>query len=246
MDTLSRLPGSFWDDGVALATAPADWSGRQWSEAALGAAAVLGVGLALDHSVDRAVVRNHRNAWDTPAKDVAQLGGTGGLLLIGGGYLATSALHMDEGRALWVDAGIATALSQIAILPVKYGLGRVRPAEDQGTHEFKPFTSGNDAFPSGHSAQAFAIASAVSMHADNPWVGAGAYGLAGLVALSRLETRDHFSSDVLAGAMVGTVIGRSVVAMDQQRRQSGDGKVSWQFSPVLDGKSRGLCLVARF
>ena len=66
MDTLRRLPGSFWDDGVALAKAPADWSGRQWSEAALGAAAVLGVGLALDHTVDRSVVRNHRNAWDTP------------------------------------------------------------------------------------------------------------------------------------------------------------------------------------
>jgi membrane-associated phospholipid phosphatase len=245
MDEFRQLPRSLWDDGKALAKAPVGWTSSQWSRAALGAAAVVGAGLALDRTADQAVVRNRRQSWDTAAKDVAQLGGTGGLLLVGGGYLATSALGMEQARALWVDAGIAAVLAQVAILPLKYGLGRARPAQEQGTHEFKPFT-GNDAFPSGHSAQAFAIASAVSMHADNPWAGGCAYGLAGLVGVSRLETRDHHVSDVLAGALVGTVIGRSVVTLDRARRQGTGGHAEIRFTPVLDGTFRGVCLTAKF
>ena len=146
---------------------------------------------------------------------------------------------------MWVDAGIATVLAQAAIYPVKLAVGRVRPADGQGNDAFRPF-SGNDAFPSGHTTQAFAFASAISMHADNPWVGGAAYGVAGLVGLSRLETRDHFAADVLGGALVGTTIGRAVVRIDQKRRAAAGSRVELDFHPLWTPDFRGLQLVAKF
>jgi membrane-associated phospholipid phosphatase len=245
IDDSRNLPRLFWDDAVTLAQAPGDWTSRQWGELALGVAAVAVVGVTLDRTVDQAVVRNRKPSWDSPAKAVAQLGSVGGWVLVGGGYLGSELLGKDEARSMWVDAGIATVLSQVAIYPVKMAVGRVRPADGQGNDAFRPF-SGNDAFPSGHTTQAFAIASAISMHADNPWVGGAAYGVAGLVGLSRLETRDHFAADVLGGALVGTTIGRAVVRIDQKRRAAAGSRVELDFHPLWTPDFRGLQLVAKF
>ena len=245
VDEVGNLPRLAWGDTVTLVQAPGGWTSRQWGEAALGVAAVAVTGVALDRTVDQAVVRNRKPSWDSPAKAIAQLGGTGGLVLIGGGYLGSSLLGREEARSMWVDAGIATVLAQAAIYPVKLAVGRVRPADDKGNDAFRPF-SGNDSFPSGHTTQAFAIASAVSMHADSPWVGAAAYGVAGLVGLSRMETRDHFAADVLGGALVGTTIGRAVVRIDQKRRAAAGAKAELDFRPVWSPDFRGIRLVARF
>jgi membrane-associated phospholipid phosphatase len=88
------------------------------------------------------------------------------------------------------------------------------------------------------------MASVIALHADSPWVSAAAYGLAGLVGLARLETRDHFSSDVLAGALIGTGIGRAVVRMDQGRRLGTRAEI--RFAPVLAPGFRGLSVMAKF
>ncbi|MDR3671667.1 MAG: phosphatase PAP2 family protein [Holophaga sp.] len=243
MDAFPALPRLLWDDTVALVRMPGDWGSRQWTGVAWGTAAVLATGLALDRPVDRAVVRNPSPSLNNAAKNVAQLGGVGGLVLIGGGYLGSSLLGKDQARSMWVDAGIATVLARGTAFTLQWAIGRQGPGDNRGTHDFRPFSTG-DSFPSGHASQAFAMASVVSMHADSPWVGAAAYGLAGLVGLARLETRDHFSSDVLAGALIGTGIGRAVVRVNQGRRAG--GRAEFTVVPVLGGGFRGLRLTARF
>jgi membrane-associated phospholipid phosphatase len=60
-------------------------------------------------------------------------------------------------------------------------------------------------FPSGHSAAAFAFATGVSH--SLPEVGAPLYGLATLVAYSRVHTGVHYPGDVLAGSVLGTGVG---------------------------------------
>jgi membrane-associated phospholipid phosphatase len=242
VDAFPALPRLLWDDTAALVRMPGDWGSRQWTGFAWGAAAVLATGLALDRPVDRAVLRNPSPSLNNAARNVAQLGGAGGLVLIGGGYLGSSLLGKDQARSLWADAGIATVLARGTAFTVQLATGRATPSANRGTHAFQPFSS-NDSFPSGHASQAFATASVIAMHADSPWVGAAAYGLAGLVGLARLETRDHFSSDVLAGALIGTGIGRAVVRVNQGRR-GGQAQVS--VAPVLAPGYRGLSLVARF
>lgn len=245
VDDFKRLPGLLWDDTRALAAAPGSWTSRDWGRLGLGAAAVLGAGLLLDHPVDAAMVRSDHPALRNAARNVAQLGGAGGLALIGGGYLAASLMGRDQGRALWVDMGMGTVLARASAFTVQAATGRAGPRDERGSHDFRPF-SGQDGFPSGHTAQAFAMASAFALHSDSPWAGGAAYGLAGLVGLARLETRDHYTSDVVAGALLGTAIGRAVVKVNQGRRRGAAAGLELSLAPAWSRGYRGLGLVAKF
>lgn len=67
-------------------------------------------------------------------------------------------------------------------------------------------------FPSGHTMNAFAIATVYAMqYKDKPWVPALAYGAASLVGLSRIVQNKHWTTDVLVGATLGYLDGREVV-----------------------------------
>lgn len=63
-------------------------------------------------------------------------------------------------------------------------------------------------FPSGHSASAFAFATAVSR--DNPWLALAIQFLAGGVAYSRVHTGVHYPGDTIAGALIGAGAGQAV------------------------------------
>ena len=63
-------------------------------------------------------------------------------------------------------------------------------------------------FPSGHSAAAFAFATAISR--DSPWLGVGLQFLAGGVAYSRVHTGVHYPGDTIAGALIGASAGQAV------------------------------------
>jgi membrane-associated phospholipid phosphatase len=63
-------------------------------------------------------------------------------------------------------------------------------------------------FPSGHSAVAFAFATAISR--DNPWLAIAIQFLAGSVAYSRVHTGVHYPGDTVAGALIGAGAGQAV------------------------------------
>ncbi len=65
------------------------------------------------------------------------------------------------------------------------------------------------AWPSGHVSSTAALA-AVLDHSYGPLVGVPMYGLTTLVAIERLDDREHFFSDVIFGGVMGWVIGHSV------------------------------------
>lgn len=66
-------------------------------------------------------------------------------------------------------------------------------------------------FPSGHTSSSFCIAS-VMHEAYGHVVGVPLYGLAALVALERVDDRNHYFSDVMMGAVLGTLVGHSVAS----------------------------------
>ena len=69
-----------------------------------------------------------------------------------------------------------------------------------------------DAFPSGHTATAFAIATVVSeRYSDNKYLSLISYSLAACIGLSRLTEHAHWASDIFAGACVGYLCGHSVI-----------------------------------
>ena len=96
---------------------------------------------------------------------------------------------------------------------LKWAVGRPRPDLGPDDEQLRPGSLDNDhqAWPSGHAAVAFSLATSVAMESDRAWLGAAAYGLAGVTAWSRVRADRHWASDVVAGAAIGTLATRSTI-----------------------------------
>jgi membrane-associated phospholipid phosphatase len=105
---------------------------------------------------------------------------------------------------------------------IKLVAGRKRPYSDiDNPYDFQLFRgfSGHEfqSFPSGHTINAFAFASTLTRETQFWWphsawyVGTVFYGGATLMGLSRIYNNQHWASDVMAGAAIGTLIGTKVV-----------------------------------
>jgi hypothetical protein len=100
---------------------------------------------------------------------------------------------------LGMDLLQAQILTEMMVEPLKFSVGRLRP--DGSDHQ---------SFPSGHTAITFAAATVLERHLG--WRKAVlAYAIASYVAVSRLHDDRHYLSDVVFGAAVGSIAGRTVV-----------------------------------
>lgn len=93
-------------------------------------------------------------------------------------------------------------------------------------------------FPSGHTSAAFTSA-AVTAH-YYPKAAIPAYATAGLIGISRLEKNKHWLSDVVSGAAVGLIVGRTVISGSDTIRL---GKVSFWPTTAPDGGIAVLALI---
>jgi membrane-associated phospholipid phosphatase len=111
------------------------------------------------------------------------------------------------GRRAAAQGLVSVAVSSAVVnLGIKHVAGRRRPDREgalvpQGRHVPMPTSL---SFPSGHSASAFGFATGVANQL--PVVAAPLYGLAGVVAYSRVHTGVHYPGDIIVGALLGTVI----------------------------------------
>lgn len=87
-------------------------------------------------------------------------------------------------------------------------VNRTRPYDLLGYETIIP-PLGDPSFPSGHTSASFAAATAIYA-IDKRW-GIAAYLLATVLGFSRLYLGVHFPTDVLAGAVLGTVAARLVL-----------------------------------
>jgi undecaprenyl-diphosphatase len=110
------------------------------------------------------------------------------------------------------DASIRIAVLLLAeSILVNQGIKRVvrRPRPDAGTgaaHPHRLRTPRTSSFPSGHASSAAAAAGLLS--ARHPKRAPLYYGLAALVATSRIHVQVHHASDVIAGAAIGATFAR--------------------------------------
>jgi len=123
-------------------------------------------------------------------------------LLVGAGRAARRG---DPGVALrmGVVLGVESALTNG---PIKAMFRRVRPEDDAPSDDplpygmHRPITS---SFPSGHAVSGFTAATLLAGGPGTPlW-----FALATAVAVSRVYTRMHHTSDILAGAALGVALG---------------------------------------
>jgi len=102
-------------------------------------------------------------------------------------------------------AAAATGAASLVTDVLKGAVGRARPpVGEPGLGSLTPLP-GNPSFPSGHSATAFAAATAVAILC--PRLRPFALAIAAAVALSRVYLRVHFPLDVVAGSLIGAALG---------------------------------------
>jgi membrane-associated phospholipid phosphatase len=174
----------------------------QWYEAA-GVFGVVVASSALDDAV-RDYTQDHRSAGkDDVAAFFRHMGQPEVYVTVGLGTLLTGFIAEDGGiqraggriTASLITAGAANSALKLLV-------GRKRPNDSTDPYEFAPF-SNNDAFPSGHTAMAFALATSVSDEIHAWPVSVGLFGAATLTGWSRINDNKHWLSDVLGGAAVG-------------------------------------------
>ena len=110
------------------------------------------------------------------------------------------------------------------------------------THRERPDGSDHLSFPSGHTSNAFAWAT-VANHHYGPKLGIPSFALATLIGVGRMEMNVHHLSDVVAGATLGYLVGRTVVRRDSEP-VPGTHPHQLRLSPTTGPGGRGMGLTA--
>jgi undecaprenyl-diphosphatase len=115
-------------------------------------------------------------------------------------------------RRVFLTAALAAALANATIILLKPRLRRPRPCERTRQGVFgvaapDVFAFDEFSFPSGHALNAFTVATLLSL--QFPLLAPSLAIVAASIATSRVVMGLHFLSDVVAGALIGIVIGGS-------------------------------------
>jgi membrane-associated phospholipid phosphatase len=158
----------------------------------------------LDRAVYLAVAGTPTPTLDGPISRLSDLanysrlwmGVAAGLALVGG--------RSGRRSAAWGLVAVG-ATSAVANLGVKSAFRRGRPDRVDNPERTTVRMPTSTSFPSGHTASAFAFAFGASEVL--PWMALPLVPLAAGVGYSRVHTGVHYPGDVLAGAVLGSVVG---------------------------------------
>jgi len=159
------------------------------------------------------VLANHWFVW----------AGTGSLMLMG---QTTSDDRLRAVSYTWTQGFV---LNNLVTEGLKRSVRRERPNGEN-----------RRSFSSGHASNAFTFAT-IFNHYYGAQVGIPTYSVAAFVALSRMEKNVHYLSDVVMGATIGYIVGRTVVRGSDKERQ-----LTWRPTISPDGEGVGLVVSVRF
>lgn len=100
--------------------------------------------------------------------------------------------------------------------------------------------------PSLHATAFFAMAKVFQMEYDNYWI---PYGFMTAVFLSDIKGHQHWVSDMVAGGIVGTIIGRSIVRSSWRARgilPNKEKEITFNCIPSISSQYSGFRLTATF
>lgn len=160
-----------------------------------------------------------------------------------GGALLTGTLGHDEHlRETGMLAMTAMIDTQLLTTFIKFGTDRARPSATGLTSTSGGFwpnghSSSADSFPSGHAANAFAVAHVIADEYPSWKVKLAVYGLAAATGFERVAGREHFPSDVLVGSAIGYLVGGYVF-----NHHSSRAKTHVAFAPMFGHGGGGVSL----
>ncbi|MBI3864859.1 MAG: phosphatase PAP2 family protein [Planctomycetia bacterium] len=224
---MKSVPGVLWADTKSLFT---------WPNAIILGAAAGGV-VALRDDVDLKVrneTAEHPSRWGEGSEVLRQFGEFSYQVPVLAGAYAASLWTQDETlHEFSLSTLSAYGLTAAATVTIKGITNTQRPTD--------AFQNGHYGFPSYHSASTFCIAACIEEYYG--WkAGLPAYVLAGLVGWSRIDQREHDLSDVLFGAVLGVVIGKTVSAAHLDRQ------ADLSISPYYDARNQatGIAIEKRY
>lgn len=103
-----------------------------------------------------------------------------------------------HGKNTFIDRTILLGMSEGIMALTTFSLKNI-------THRLRPDGSDRYSFPSGHTGNAFAAAEFMAQEYGDksPWYGVMGYSFATATAILRVYNRDHWFSDIIAGAGFG-------------------------------------------
>jgi membrane-associated phospholipid phosphatase len=182
---------------------------------------------------------------------------------IGTQFLGASMFGDMKGRDTAFLAGKSMAYSVLfAHMLLKPLFGRNRPSSDLSNcpattapYSCDPFDFGHhywpslgavqsgSAMPSFHFTMYFSVARVYQLSYNNYWV---PYGLAALAATSNIYGHQHWVSDMVAGSLLGTLIGTKVYRNYEKAGGVGSEGGNRLVMPILDQDRVGVSYYARF
>jgi len=215
--TFSRLPANLLRGTLGV-------FGRENLRPLLIGGAATGLGSTLDNNLkDRIADPNH--SFATAFENLGDPLRNG--VMVTGLYAVSRLTEHEKFRAVSYDLLDAVIVNWAYTTAIKNIVHRERPNGED-----------NVSFPSGHASNAFVIASVVDRHFG--WKGGlPAYAYATAVAASRLQRNKHYLSDVLGGATLGYLVGRSVVRVNT-RPLNRPKAAEISLTPILGPDARGI------
>jgi hypothetical protein len=233
--------GCFVSDTWAVFSSPLHMDRKD----ALWTIGVLGIGAAI-YSNDEAIVAASRRNREAPGyKQFLQVGnaiepvGFIGRMnpYYAGSWLVGRVFHIGPVERIAPEIIESDLIAGSVRDVAKQLVGRRHPFENLGPHAFA-FGKGGS-FPSGHTSAAFELATILSHHVNRTPFTVVAYGLATSVAFQRFHTGAHWPSDCFIPAVTGTLIARTIVRRNEERRES-------HMEPMIDPVNGRIGIRRRF
>lgn len=148
-------------------------------------------------------INEHRNThldgtFKTISNSVSPISVGVPILIFGTGLIEKNQ-ELEQKGLVVAESFLVTTLVATGL---KHAVNHTRPYETYPDIQ-KLSAGGNSSFPSGHTSDAFSMATSLSLEFPHWYVIAPSYTYAALVGYSRMHLGVHYPSDVLAGALVG-------------------------------------------
>ncbi|MFM1908894.1 MAG: hypothetical protein RLZZ591_2571 [Pseudomonadota bacterium] len=209
---LPDLAGSVGTLGQQLGGLPA--SSWLWAGGAVLASSLL------DKPLDKWAQSHAGGSWQQLGKATNAVP----LALAAGAGVAYTGLAGEGASGTAQTAIKAASYTLAANLATRWSVGRARPIDGLGAASFDDFNSGalQSGFASNHVSVAFALATPFAQQYNMPWL----YAAAASTALGRVQQRQHWVSDTVAGGLMGYAIGSLVNQTDQSKNAA-----RWSVTP---------------
>jgi undecaprenyl-diphosphatase len=189
----------------------------------IASATALGAGLLLDRPVRTLMSRQHGRALDDVANAVDPLGTARTLvpaLVISYGLARVAGRDSLAARVLGVALGYAASDALAGL--VRSAVGRARLSLDGNPWRLRPFSFAGtySSFPSGHVVHIASLATGIAERTDSRWVTTVAAAAVALVGAQRVHRDQHWTSDVMGGAVLGVATATASFRWMQRRDRS--------------------------